>query len=1274
MGQWKYPLPHCISLSIRGEIMKQLISYLMSLLVILGILSTFNLNSFGVEYKTIDVDEFSKQVRQMITEYDVAENNQETLSVQSFSVDSDEDYSEFETMRLIVKSKSQIDTLDAVSVISGYKDLWVLQFESEYYTTRAFEYYSALECVEYVEPDSIITMDTVVETFSAEKLENGHLSWGSEAIGSDEILDYLETASVDLAEVKVGVIDTGIDYNHEFLKYRMIDEGLNFSASGDDTAMSDDPDSHGTHVSGIIVDNTPKSVKIKGYKIFDSDGETSYLAVVSAVEKAVSDKMDIINCSFGFIPSESVRECFLNACNNGVVVVAAAGNENMNCRAFLPCSLDEVIVVGASDVNMQPASFSNFGKSLDILAPGVDVYSSLNNNEYGNMSGTSMATPFAVASSAILLSINPDMSLEEIEKQLEQNSIAVDGPYPSVKTGNGILNIAEAINVEHIKNAEISVDSGRYIENVTVKFTNSVDSKIFYTTDGTLPNQKNGTLYIEPFTLTDSCEIIWRTYPNSKQDFASKIDSVEIHIFDLADESEFTVSEEGTLLGYSGVNTSIVVPKVINGVAVTSVGENAFDSESGVDFKEIILPETVTDIKNSAFTSNSSIEYVVAENVENIGEKAFYSCLSLKTLDAPNVKTINAEAFKNSLNFCDFNSFNVELVDDYAFEYVEGIKELNLNSLKNLGVNAFSHTNLEKVTFSTLESFKEFEGRYCSGALYGCSYLEEIYMPSLEIWGTYIGGTRNCASLESLRVFYAPKLKSLGGKALFNCRSLEDVNLESVEKINYDAFAGCSSLKKLYLPNIKEIGRDVFQGCNLDYVYLGALEKCEAYFTKSCSVMIPASASVLMFDSSSMRDFIFDYDLDPVHLTIYGSKGSYAEQWATSEHKYCTSEFIALPLITGDLPLEISEDEGKLTVDAIGFNLSYQWYGSIDGTTENSVILEREDKEELVLENTEKYKGFYCIVSGEDGEFITSVTSNVALIKYNSADYTEYYAAIASVPEILSIYTEESVAKLQDVLSVDVSGKLSYEQNIVDEQTKTILNAISELKLKSADYSQLDKALETIPDDLSIYTDESLAELNVVLESIDKNLDITNQSQIDEWAKQVETAVKNLKIKPADYTALDEVISKIPDNLSLYTDESVAELEKVLNSIDRELDITQQEQVDNYVTTVEQAIANLNYKLADYSLVFDAIATIPNDLSIYTPESVAVLESIIDGIDYSLNITQQDKVDEYAEQIKQAVENLEEECWLVRLFRIIVSFFKDIFLCLENCIFNVFDC
>lgn len=1253
--------------------MKRTISCLMSLLIVLGSLSTLKLKSFGIENKTIGIDEFSKQVRQMITEYDVVKNNQKTLSVQSFSADSDEDYSEFETMRLIVKSKSKIDTLDAVSVISGYKDLWVLQFESEYYTAEAFEYYSSLECVEYVEPDSIITMDTAVQTSSAEKFENSHLSWGSEAIGSDEVLDYLETASVDLAEVKVGVIDSGVDYNHEFLKDRMIDEGLNFSASGDNTAMSDDPDSHGTHISGIIVDNTPESVKIKGYKIFDSEGESSDLAVVSAVDVAVSDKMDIINCSFNFMESETVRESFINACNSGVVVVAAAGNDDVNLVRLLPCSVDEVITVGASNVNMLPADFSNFGNTLDILAPGVEICSSLDNNEYGNMSGTSMSTPFAVASSAILLSINPDMTSAEIEKQLEQSSIEVKGPYPSVKTGNGILNIAEAINVERIKNEEINIDSGRYFENLTVKFTSSPDSKIFYTTDGTLPNKNNGTLYSEPFLLADSYKIIWKTYSGSNQEFGSKYDSVEIHIFDLADESEFAVSEDGTLLGYSGVNTSIVVPPIINGVTITSVGENVFDSESGVEFKEIILPETVTDIKKSAFASNTTIEYVVAENVETIGSRAFYNCSSLFSLDAPNVKIIKSSAFRGSENFKEFNFLNVELIDDYAFENVKGIKEFCLDNLIGIGFHAFSKTNLEKVTFSSLESFEENGTFYCSGAFNGCRYLQKIYMPSLKEWGSYGDGTRNCGNLQSLRVFFAPQLTSLGGKAFLNCPFLEEINIRNVEKIDFDAFKNCPSLRRLYLPEVKEIGKDAFRNCNLDYIYFEALEKCEAYFTKSCSVIIPASASILMFDSSSLQSSLFEPETEPIHLTVYGTNGTYAEEWATSKHNYCTSEFISLPLITVDLPLEISEDEGKLTIDAIGFNLSYQWYGSIDGTTENSVILEGEDKEELVLKNTEKFKGYYCVVNGEDGEFITSVTSNVAFIKYNSADYTEYDAAIASVPAILSIYTEESVAKLQNVLSIDVSGKLSYEQNVVDEQTQAILNAISTLELKFADYSQLDKALETIPNDLSIYTDGSLEELNVILESIDKNLDITNQSQIDEWARQVETAVTNLKIKPADYTALDEVISKIPDNLSLYTDESVAELEKVLTDIERELDITQQEQVDNYVTTIEQAITNLNYKPADYSLVFDAIATIPEDLSIYTPESVATLESVVEGIDYSLDITQQDKVDEYAEQIKLAVENLEEECWLVRLLRVIVSFFKSIILCFKNCMFNIFD-
>ena len=1235
--------------------MKRIISCLMTLLIALGTLSTFDLKSIGAENKTIDINEFSKQVRQMITEYDVIANNQETLSVQSFSADSDEDYSEFETMRLIVKSKSKINTLDAVSVISGYKDLWILQFESEYYTAEAFEYYSALECVEYVEPDSIITKDTVVETFSAERLENGHLSWGAEAIGSDEVLDYLETASVDLAEVKVGVIDSGIDYNHEFLKDRMIDEGLNFSSSGDDTAMSDDPDSHGTHVSGIIVDNTPASVKIKGYKIFDSEGETTDLAIVSAVDKAVDDGMDILNLSFGGGSSETVKESLLNAYQNGVALISAAGNDSMNILAnMLPCGLKESITVAAMNPDFTRAKFSDYGDSVDLAAPGVEIYSTYNNDSYGYMDGTSMATPFVSACAAILLSLNPTLSPEDIETQLKNNAVSIGST--EIFVGSGLVNISEALDVNRVNPASSDNNGGVFYYPVTVTLSENSETKTYYTLDGSLPDYENGILYTSPIEISKSCVLSWCTYSDDPSLFKSNIQIIEFRVLTKASESEFEITEEGVLTAYNGTDKEIVVPESVNGIAVTEIGERVFDANNAPGIVGIVLPKATLIINSKAFNKNKSIEYIQAPNVETISSYAFQECFSLKRVDAPNVKKIKRNAFEYCTVLSEINFDNVEEIAQKAFYSNTGLSEIKFDKLQKIGEKAFGNTALIRASFSTLKTFKDMNRQYSSEAFYGCLFLSELYFPELVSLGTVTNNSRAFRDLFSLTTFYAPKLEEIPAQTFYNCSYLKNITIDSAHTIKDKAFFGCAELKYLYLPNVKYVGKDAFKYSAVENIFFGALEETYSIPVVDSIIAIPSTATVIEENHGG------------AHLKIYGTKGTYAEKWANSEHKYCTSEFISLPLITVDLPLEISEDEGELSVDAIGFNLSYQWYGSIDGTTENSVILEGEDKEELILENTEKYKGFYCIVSGEDGEFITSVTSNVALIKYNSADYTEYYAAIASVPEILSIYTEESVAKLQDVLSVDVSGKLSYDQNIVDEQTKAILNAISELELKSADYSQLDKALETIPDDLSIYTDESLAKLNVILDSIDKNLDITNQSQIDEWAKQVETAVKNLKIKPADYTALDEVISKIPDNLSLYTDESVAELEKVLNSIDRELDITQQEQVDNYVTAVEQAIENLAYKPADYSLVFDAVATIPEDLSIYTPESVDALESIIDGIDYSLDITQQEKVDEYAEQIRLAVENLEEECWLVRLFRIIVSFFKNIISSLENCV------
>lgn len=1182
--------------------MKKILSCFIALLIALSSLSLISFSSFGTESDTMDIDEFSKQIRKMVAEYKPDNNS----GIQTYSVEAGEDLSEFETMRLIVKSDEEIDTLNAASVISGYRDLWVLQFESANDAAEAFEYYSALDKVEYVEPDRIVTLDTS-EPSAPEIHENGHLSWGPEAIGSDEVLKYLTDNSIELAEVKVGVLDSGIDNNHEFLKDRLIDEGLNFSASGDDTGMTDDHDSHGTHVAGIIVDNSPSSVKLRSYKVFDSEGNSAVSIIIPAIDKAAADGMDVINCSFTYYNSDIFTETLLNAYNSGLTIVASVGNDSLDFEFFSPASINEVIAVGAAGRDLLPTDYSNFGSSIDIIAPGDDIYSTYNDNEYGLMSGTSMAAPFVVASAATLIGMEPDLTPAQVEKRLKDSAVPIDAPCPTAKYGSGMLNILQAVNAEHVSNAGINIESGIYQDSVTVEFTATPNTKVYYTTDNSLPKECDGTLYAEPFTVTETCDLRWRTYSDDPKILSSGTDNIKVQVFSYANESEFTVSESGDLTGYTGTKSSVIVPETVSGVTVTSVGENAFNSESGAAFKEIILPDTVVEIKDNAFNSNTAIEYVAAKGAEIVGASAFEKCTAFTALDAPKVKVIKARAFYECENLSNFNSFDVELIYDRAFYKVKGIKELKLDKLTGFGLCAFGFTNIEKLTLPSLESFGTIDiPKKFSDPFSLCQFLEELYLPEVvTLSGSNLyGASGHFRALGSLRIFSAPKLKLLPKGALSDCYSLEKVNLESCETIGNRALRACYALEYLYLPKVKKVGSGALARCNLKFIYFGALDKLWATFTNDCTVVIPASATDVEFDEMYSADK--DIWNEPINIKIYGTKGSYIETRSAQEYRYYRTEFIPFPVVKQDLPAEIRQDDGKLAVDAWGFNITYQWYGSIDGTTENSVKLDGQIDKELTLADCDRYKGYFCVITDHDGEFVNSVNSNVSSVIYNPADYSEYNAAVASVPAIFTIYTAESVAALQEVLSVDVSGKTALEQKAIDAQTKAILDAIAALQLRSADYAELDAALKAVPDDLTIYTDESRAELDALLASIDRELDITKQEQVDKWAKDIDIAVKALVLKPADYTSLK-----------------------------------------------------------------NALAAIPADLSAYTPESVAALQEIVDGIDYSLDITQQDKVDEYTRQVLEATENLKKECLLIRLFRAIISFFKKVILIVKNFIFGL---
>lgn len=139
---------------------------------------------------------------------------------------------------------------------------------------------------------------------------------------------------------------------------------------------------------------------------------------------------------------------------------------------------------------------------------------------------------------------------------------------------------------------------------------------------------------------------------------------------------------------------------------------------------------------------------------------------------------------------------------------------------------------------------------------------------------------------------------------------------------------------------------------------------------------------------------------------------------------------------------------------------------------------------------------------------------------------------------------------------------------------------------------------------------------------------------------QFSTKHADYLIRPADYTKVDEAVAKVPANLDIYTQESVTKLNDAIIAVVRNKRVTEQDVVDEYAIAIENAIKDLTIKSADYTKVDEAISSIPNDLTIYTEETVKLLNDAKAAVVYGLDITKQEEVDAMAKAIQEAVTGL----------------------------------
>lgn len=244
------------------------------------------------------------------------------------------------------------------------------------------------------------------------------------------------------AGATIAVIDTGVDVDHPEFANSFLNSGTaGFSSvttnekgivgkdcvANDGKTSFDDDQYHGTHVAGTaaapvddfgVVGVAPKA-KIVPVKVLDSNGSGSWSDIVCGINFVAENatKITVANMSLGGSGSagagcsaSTMRSAICTAVGRGVAFIVAAGNSTADAAGFVPAAYPEVIAVSAIDVTTNAlASFSNYGTVVDVTAPGVAVYSTIpvERGSYGNLNGTSMASPHAAGVAAIALLRNP---------------------------------------------------------------------------------------------------------------------------------------------------------------------------------------------------------------------------------------------------------------------------------------------------------------------------------------------------------------------------------------------------------------------------------------------------------------------------------------------------------------------------------------------------------------------------------------------------------------------------------------------------------------------------------------------------------------------------------------------------------------------------------------------------------------------------------------------------------------------------------------------------